>query len=166
MVLNDLPRLADALPDFGDLVKALQRSDERGMMSDESKSNSSLITHHSSFPPAVEIEGLAGPAKGYVLARLFARLERPLLVVTYQQEQAQRLWDDLTRFGVPSEQLAVLPSSQSQFLEGDITDFRVIGERIGALALLAKQEPCIVIGTVEAVLQRTSPARRPDAAHL
>ena len=157
MVLNDLPRLADALPDFGDLVKALQRSDERGMMSDESKSNSSLITHHSSFHPAVEIEGLAGPAKGYVLARLFARLERPLLVVTYQQEQAQRLWDDLTRFGVPSEQLAVLPSSQSQFLEGDITDFRVIGERIGALALLAKQEPCIVIGTVEAVLQRTSP---------
>ena len=51
----------------------------------------------------------------------------------------------------------MLPSSQSQFLEGDITDFRVIGERIGALALLAKQEPCIVIGTVEAVLQRTSP---------
>jgi transcription-repair coupling factor (superfamily II helicase) len=139
MVLTDLPRMADQLPGFDDLVKALATESAQG---------------------AVEIEGLAGPAKGFALARLFARLERPLLVLTYQQDQAQRLWDDLLRFGVPPECVCVLPSSQSLFLEGDVTDFRVIGERIGALALLAQGAPCIVIGTAEAVLQRTSP---PDA---
>src|SRR5258708_22026850 len=139
MALTDLPRLADQLPGFSDIVELLHAPGATG---------------------AVEIEGLAGPAKGFALARLFARLERPLLVLTYQQEQAQRLWDDLVRFGVPGERVCVLPSSQSLFLEGDITDFRVIGERIGALSVLAQGEPCIVIGTPEAVLQRTSP---PDA---
>src|SRR5256885_12848694 len=37
------------------------------------------------------------------------------------------------------------------------SDYRVIGERIAALTTLAQNEPCIVIGTLEAVLQRTSP---------
>src|SRR5579862_7375655 len=136
MLLTDLPRLADQLPGFGELVRELG-GDSRAS--------------------AAAMEGLAGPAKGFVLARLYARVQRSMLIVTYQQEQAQRLWDDLIRFGVPQERTSVLPSAQSLFLEGDVTDYRAIGERIGALSLLAADEPCIVIGTIEAVLQRTSP---------
>ena len=118
MVLNDLPRLADALPDFGDLVTALQGTEEGKREKGKGKSTEPTPdTRHptSDTPPAVEIEGLAGPAKGFVLARLFARLERPLLVVTYQQEQAQRLWDDLMRFGVPSEKLACCRPRKASF---------------------------------------------------
>ena len=136
MLLIDLPQLADRLPDFDAVISALQVS---------------------GGDSAIEIEGLAGQAKGFALSRLFARLDRPILIVTYQQEQAQRLWDDLIRFGVKPEKACVLPASQNLFLEGDITDYRVIGERIGALSLLANGEPGIVIGTIEAVLQRTSP---------
>ena len=136
MALTDLPRLADQIPGFDALAKMLETQDS---------------------PHAATIDGLAGPAKGFALARLFTRLQRPLLVLTYQQEQAQRLWDDLVRFGVSADSVCVLPSSQSLFLEGDITDFRVIGERIAALTTLAQDRPCIVIGTAEAVLQRTSP---------
>ncbi len=134
MALPDLPALADRLPEFDAALAALQ-----------------------SGRNAIEIEGLAGPAKGFALARLFARLNKTILVVTYQQEQAQRLWDDLVRFGLRQEQVCVLPASQSLFLEGDVTDYRVIGERIGGLTALAGSEPAIVIGTIEAVLQRTSP---------
>lgn len=136
MALTDLPRLADPLPGFGELVAAFTPQDATG---------------------AAEIEGLTGPAKGFLLARLAARLHKSLLVITYQQEQAQRLWDDLVRFGVPQDRVCVLPSSQHLFLEGDITDYRAIGERIGALTALAQEPPAIVIGTLEAVLQRTSP---------
>jgi transcription-repair coupling factor (superfamily II helicase) len=135
MILTDLPRLADQLPGFNDLVRQLGGD---------------------ATPACVEIEGLAGPAKGFVIARLFARLERSILIVTYQQEQAQRLWDDLIRFGAPQDRVCVLPSAQSLFLEGDVTDTRLIGERVGALSLLSGEAPGIVIGTVEAVLQRTS----------
>jgi transcription-repair coupling factor (superfamily II helicase) len=134
MALSDLPRLADDLPGFNELAKILT----------ESRS-------------AVEIEGLAGPAKAFALARLYSRVGRPMLVTTYSQEAAQRLWDDLVRFGLPEEKVCVLPASQSFFLEGDITDFRVIGERVAALMTLARDEPTIVIGTAEAVLQRSSP---------
>ena len=154
MALNDLSRLVDPLPGFAPLVKTLQAARKPETQSGTSKDAAKKARE------AVEIEGLAGPAKGFVLARLYARLERPLLLITYQQEQAQRLWDDLVRFGVPLDRVCVLPFSQSQFLEGDVTDFRVIGERVGALAMLAGQEPCLVIGTIEAVLQHTS---APDA---
>src|SRR5258708_29252007 len=134
MALSDLPRLADDLPGLNELAKTLAETSS-----------------------AVEIEGLAGPAKAFALARLFARVNRPILVVTYQHEAAQRLWDDLVRFGIPEERVCVLPASQSFFLDGDITDFRVIGERVAALMTLSRDEPTIVIGTTEAVLQRTSP---------
>ena len=134
MALNDLPSLLDSLPGIRAMIETLKGD-----------------------TGAVEIEGMTSSAKGFALARVFARLDRPLLVITYSQEQAQRLWDDLVRYGVPQDRVCTLPSSQSLFLEGDITDFRVIGERIGALLTLAQQEPCIVIGTLEAVLQRTSP---------
>jgi transcription-repair coupling factor (superfamily II helicase) len=134
MALNDLPRLLDALPGFREMIETLKGD-----------------------VGAVEIEGVTASAKGFALARVFARLDKPLLIVTYSQEQAQRLWDDLVRYGVPQEKVCTLPSSQSLFLDGDITDFRVIGERVGALLTLAQHEPCIVIGTLEAALQHTSP---------
>lgn len=136
MLLTDLPRLVDSLPGFDSLIKRLSAESAR---------------------EAVEIEGLAGPAKGFVLGRLYTRLDRPVLLITYQQEQAQRLADDLLRFGVPPDRLSMLPAAQGLFLEGDMTDHRVIGERIGALLLLASGKPCVVIATIEALLQRTAP---------
>ena len=136
MILNDLPLLVDRLPHLDNLVTTLK---------------SVGATHHTL------IEGVVGSAKGFVLSRLYQRLQKPLLILTYQQEQAQKLWEDILRYGVPAERVSVLPAGQSLFLEGDITDFRVIGERMNALHLLAQNEPCIVIGTLEAALQRTSP---------
>lgn len=136
MRLNDLPQWLDSLSQFEELIQKLQASSE---------------------PTHTRIDGLNGSAKGFVLSRLFERLQRPLFILTYQQEQAQRLWDDLIRFGVPEDRVTVLPAGLSLFLTGDITDFRVIGERIQALFLLAQDKPHIVIGTLEATLQRTSP---------
>src|SRR5580700_8338912 len=103
MALSDLPRIADHLPGFNALIDRLTSNEPSG---------------------ATEVEGLTGPAKALILSRLFARVQKPCLVVTYQAEQAQRLWDDLIRYGVPPYQVCVLPASQSLFLEGDVTDHR------------------------------------------
>lgn len=135
MTLYDLPQTTEKLPDWEGMLAAL-RDDA---------------------PQAVAVEGVTNAAKGMVLAQAYRRLMRPLLVLTYQPEQAMRLWDDLIRYGVPESRVSVLPSAQSLFLEGDITDFRAIGERIRALLQLADGEPGIVIGTAESVFQRTSP---------
>ena len=74
MLLAELPRLADQIPELDTLVTALTTP---------------------GATEAVALDGLTGPAKSFTLARLFARLDRPLLLITNQQDQAQRLWDDL-----------------------------------------------------------------------
>ena len=99
----------------------------------------------------------SGAAKALVLARIFQRRPGQILVVTYQSEQAQRMWDDLLHFGIPDNRLYQIPASESRWLSNDVTDYRALGERIAALSALASGEPCIVIGTAEAVFQRTSP---------
>lgn len=106
---------------------------------------------------AGQIEGLAGAAKALVLARIFQKRPGQILVVTYQTEQGQRLWDDLQHFGIPEDRVFVIPATESRWLSNDVTDYRALGERIGALSVLGRGEPCIVIGTAEAVFQRTPP---------
>src|SRR5579862_6792703 len=137
MTLHDLPQRVDRLSGFDALLSVFQsRGTPRG---------------HG------QIIGLAGAAKSLLLARLYQRREEQMLLLTYQTEQAQRLWDDLRHFGIPEERLFLLPASESRWLTNDVTDYRALGERIAALSALGAGAPCIVIGTADAVFQRTSP---------
>ena len=135
MALSDLLRIADRLPDFDSLIQSLKAEP----------------------PAAEEIEGLTGPARAFVLARVWQKLDKPTLVITHQQEQAQRLADDLLRFGLKEERIFLLPPVQNIYLDGDVCDHRIIGERIAALCALDSGDPVVVIATMEAVLQRTAP---------
>ncbi len=135
MALSDLLRIADRLPGFDSLLSDLT----------------------SKTPAAIEIEGLSGTARAFALGRLYQKMEQPFLVITHQQEQAQRLADDLARFGISEERISILPPIQNVFLDGDICDHRILGERISALCALSSGEPIIIIGSMEAALQRTAP---------
>ena len=75
MILNDLPILVDRLPHLDNLVTTLKAA---------GATQNTLI------------EGVAGSAKGFVLSRLFQRLQKPLLILTYQQEQAQQEQNQLS----------------------------------------------------------------------
>src|SRR5579862_2800619 len=137
MTLHDLPQRVDRLSGFDALLSVFQsRGTPRG---------------HG------QIIGLAGAAKSLLLARLYQRREEQMLLLTYQTEQAQRLWDDLRHFGIPEDRLYLLPASENRWLTNDVTDYRALGERIAALSALGAGAPCIVIGTADAVFQRTSP---------
>jgi len=104
---------------------------------------------------ASQIEGLAGPARALVVARLREQRGGPILLITHQFEQAQRLWDDLRAFGVPEPLLHLLPAPEGAWFSAQAVDHRAIGERIAALAALAEGGPCVVIGSGEAAFQRT-----------
>ena len=133
MPLSDLTRIADQLPGFDTIVESLTTNDG-----------------------VTELEGLSAAAKGFLVSRLFQKLSKTILIVTHQHEQAQKLCDDLVRFGIKDERVCLLPAMQNLFLEGDITDHRTIGERVNALMAIRGEDPCIVVCTLEAVLQRTS----------
>lgn len=134
MTLYELPQRVDQLAGFDALLSTLNAP--RG---------------------CAQIDGLAGPAKALLLARLFQRRGKQILILTYQNEQAQRLLDDLRHFGIPEQQLFHLPASEHRWLSHDITDHYALGERIAALSALGSGEPYIVVGAADAIFQRTSP---------
>jgi transcription-repair coupling factor (superfamily II helicase) len=172
MNLHDLPQRVDRLPGFDSLLSALQPKTAPSPPTPSPKNGrgGSTAEHlHQSHrsreggdaasgkPGHGQVVGLSGAAKSLFLARVFQKREGQMLVVTYQSEQAQRMWDDLLHFGIPEERLFLIPASESRWLSNDVTDYRALSERIAALSALASGEPCVVIGTAEGVFQRTAP---------
>jgi transcription-repair coupling factor (superfamily II helicase) len=116
---------------------------------------SSLI---SSGARSAQVEGLAGAAKAYYLAGLFRDLQRTIFVVTYNKEQAERLYEDLQAFGLTDEEALYFPAVETLLYEESLPDFRVIGHRMLTLDGLAKGRKAVVISPVHGALRKTIPA--------
>lgn len=110
---------------------------------------------------AVQLEGVSVPAKGFFLAQLLRDLDRPLLILTYNNEQAERVVADLTAFGVAEDSIAFLMSTAETLLytEG-APDYGMIGRRLQALTRIANGTARVIIGSAGAFLQRMAPIDR------
>jgi transcription-repair coupling factor (superfamily II helicase) len=109
---------------------------------------------------AVLLEGLPLAAKGWLLARVAKDRECPLLVVTYTDDQALRLAEDLSRFLPDDQAVRVLPSSLSLLFDDEESgrDVGRAGRRLAALTALANGEPLgALVTTATALLQKTPP---------
>ena len=105
----------------------------------------------------VQVEGLPVAAKALLLAQWIRDSTKPLIIVTYNMEQAERLASDLQKYGVGS--VALLPSStETLFFAEGVPDIGALGRRTSALQALARGAARIVVGPVGAWLQRTVPA--------
>ena len=106
------------------------------------------------------VEGVPVAAKGFFLARIQHDLSRPLLLVTYSEEQASRLAEDLRRF-LPENALPVrlLPSSLSLVLDDEESgrDVSRAGQRVATLTGLANGEQSHLIAPITALLQKVPP---------
>jgi len=107
----------------------------------------------------VQMNGLTGSAKGFILSGIIRELKQPALIITYSSEQAERLADDLSQFGIANDELFVLPPSDSLIYEEGAPDFRIIGQRLAAMDVLSKGNPAVVIAPINGVLRRTMPRR-------
>ena len=132
MELQALPALADDYPAYREMKAQIARGG------------------------VVQMEGVPVTAKGWLLAQLARETGRPLVVVTYNADQAQRLGEDLRAYGVPEAGLAQLTSSTETliFTEG-APDLGILGRRSAALQQLARREAPITVGPIGAWLQRT-----------
>jgi transcription-repair coupling factor (superfamily II helicase) len=136
MDLRELPGLAEDYPAYRELKKAVARGG------------------------VTQLEGLPVPAKGWLLAQLQRDTNRPLVVISYNAEQAARLAADLARYGVEEDALTSLVSSTETliFAEG-APDLAQTGQRIAALQQIAQGSARVMVGPIGAWLQRTV---RPD----
>ncbi len=133
MDLHGLPALAREYPIYMDMAARMARGE------------------------TVQVEGLPVAAKALLLAQWTRDGARPLVIITYNMEQAERLASDLQRYAV--EKVAVLPSStETLFFTEGAPDMGALGRRTSALQALACKEARIIVGPVGAWLQRTVPA--------
>ncbi|MCX6345290.1 MAG: hypothetical protein NT018_09500, partial [Armatimonadetes bacterium] len=106
----------------------------------------------------VQVEGLAAAAKGFLLAGVFSHVRRTTLILTYTQEQAERITEDLPIYGIPEEQVLFFPPSDSLIYEEGSPNYSIIGERLAALqALTLAEQPLVIVAPINAALRRTMP---------
>lgn len=105
----------------------------------------------------VQVEGLAVAAKAWFLAGAYSALRRTMLFLTYTQEQAERIAEDLPHYGISKDQVLFLPPSDALIYEEGPPDFGVIGERLASLHALVSGKRGIVVAPVNAALRRTMP---------
>jgi transcription-repair coupling factor (superfamily II helicase) len=148
-------------PAFHDLVRNLRRDGYHG-----------------------HVEGCAGAAKNCIIAGLAASAERPLLVITYSNEQAEQLYDDIISFtgsapdehaclarpersrGEPAERVSFLPSLEILLYEEFSPDFDIIRDRLNSLRRLLRGEPITTVATAAAALHQTVPPPVLARAHF
>ncbi len=132
MDLRELPGLSDDYPAYQKLKEAIAAGG------------------------VTQMEGLPVPAKGWLLAQLNRELGRPLVVISYNSDQAGRLAADLARYGIEDDALISLPSTTETliFAEG-APDLGQTGQRVAALQQLALGTAKVTVGPIGAWLQRT-----------
>ncbi|MBM2803685.1 MAG: transcription-repair coupling factor [Deltaproteobacteria bacterium] len=116
------------------------------------------------WPGSKRIQGLQGGARAFVLARVAARVTRPLLVITANVHQAENLYDDLSFFlgeerSLPPfrKRLHLLPAWEVLPFEKLSPHPDNIAGRLEGLYKLVEESAPILISTPAALMQRVIP---------
>lgn len=116
----------------------------------ESKDIQSIISCIEDGMKEQLIAGLSGSARSLLVANVQQALDRPLLFITHQLNQAEQLYDDLA--GLLDEQYVHLyPVNESLASEIAIASPELRGERIKALTSWLNQKSGILIAPIAAL---------------
>ncbi|HEY7727157.1 MAG TPA: hypothetical protein VID50_01745, partial [Candidatus Eisenbacteria bacterium] len=96
------------------------------------------------------VSGLAGSARAFVLAQLFLRLERPLLVVLPEQEGAEALRDDLEAILGPGR-VPYLPEFETSPYDVRSPHLSILDARLSALSHLVLGRRGILVTTARSL---------------
>ncbi len=110
------------------------------------------ISHAGS--PAV-LNQLASGARPCLVAGVYLNNPVPTIIVVKNYEQALNWQAKLAIYGVPQDDLRLLPSGLSVLFEDAAPETVALSDRLGSLGFLASGEPGIVIATPQAALERT-----------
>ncbi len=106
--------------------------------------------------PVVQLEGLPAQAKSFLLAQLQREVGKPLFIVTYNDDAAEKLIADLSVFARDASKIAPLISTAETLIytEG-APDYGLIGRRAHGLHLALDGQSDFLVASIPAVLQRT-----------
>ncbi|WP_306535353.1 transcription-repair coupling factor [Geobacter sp.] len=114
----------------------------------------------------VTLTGLGGSAPAYLLARLMATTERPLLVMAPDAERATELCIELRFFSGRPDTILSFPAWDAAPFEKASPHADVTGQRLATMRRLADRKAAAVVTTPEALRQRVLPRTVLDSASL
>ncbi|MBC8065779.1 MAG: transcription-repair coupling factor, partial [Chlorobia bacterium] len=106
---------------------------------------------------SVEWRSVAPEARPFLVAALYHQSPTKLLIVAATYERALAWQAKLELCGVPHDAISQLPSGISSLFEDASPEHVALSDRLGALRALVSDEPCIVLTTPQAGLERTLP---------
>ncbi len=129
----------------------------------EHTSGFSLAREASRTLSALSIQGLSGGGKSMFLAAWLQEITTPSAVITYSDERARQIADDLRALIDPeaadrlTRRVLHFPSTASALYDGVTPDPETIAERMLVLDRLCAGEPLVVVASVNAAVTLTMP---------
>lgn len=102
----------------------------------------------------INISGLSGSGKAWLLAYLFRQEKRRFLVMTYRNEEAQTLAQDLTTYLGEETVNFFLPLEVLPY-EFETVDPEITGQRLKTLFELTGDKKTVTVATVSSFLEKT-----------
>ncbi|MCX7905023.1 MAG: transcription-repair coupling factor, partial [Caloramator sp.] len=100
-----------------------------------------------------QVHGLSESQKALICYCLFLKLNRQMLILSYNDIEAKRIYDDIRNF---TDQCYYFPSKQL-VLNIDVTSFEVKSERLKILKKILNGETMIVVSTIDSVMSLMPP---------
>ena len=101
--------------------------------------------------------GLAASARPFLVASLYSRAPRPMLVVVSGQEAAERFAQQVAAF-VGRKNVLVFPERADLPWTDKQPDLKVVGQRTRAIGSLSLGRPLVVVAAARALLRTVAPA--------
>jgi len=106
----------------------------------------------------VLVEGLAASAPTFLIARAFLQQKKSILVLCQFPKTAEALQSDLEGF-LGEDQVRFFPHREGSIYDGHSPFGHTSELRFQTLESLLRKEPCVVIATVQAFMQKIVPPR-------
>lgn len=103
------------------------------------------------------VAGLSGSARTLFIASLYEKVKRPIVIITYNLLQAQKLYDDLLNV-IDGEGVVLYPANELIGAEISVASPELRAQRIEVLNLLSKREKSIVIVPIAGMRKMVAPA--------
>ncbi|MBS1706201.1 MAG: transcription-repair coupling factor [Armatimonadetes bacterium] len=100
---------------------------------------------------------VAMEARPVLIAGLYLSEPKPVLIATASYDRALQWQAKLVLCGVPESEIYQLPSGTSGLFDDASPETVALSDRLGSLRALADGKPAIIIGSPQAILERTLP---------
>ncbi len=102
-------------------------------------------------------KNLIPEARPVFIARIFLNYHKKIVIALDSYESMINWKSRLIISGVPADKIVFLPSAMSALFDDSMPEKNMISERIGAIEKISRKEPCIILTTPSALLEKTLP---------